>query len=125
MISKTHKACGSGFVFLLAAVISTGALAHAHLERSVPSAGSTVQAAPERIELSFNENLEPAFSTIEVVDQRGEHKEQGKADIDPGNGKVLRIALKPLIAGVYKVVWRVVSIDTHRSSGSFNFTVSP
>jgi len=37
----------------------------------------------------------------------------------------LRVALKPLPAGTYKVIWRVLSVDTHRTNGSFTFRVGP
>ncbi|MSP32816.1 MAG: hypothetical protein EXR03_08360 [Pseudolabrys sp.] len=28
-------------------------------------------------------------------------------------------------AGTYKVIWRVLSVDTHRSQGNFTFRVGP
>jgi methionine-rich copper-binding protein CopC len=34
------------------------------------------------------------------------------------------VALKPLRAGVYKVIWHATAVDTHKTDGSFNFTVS-
>jgi len=104
---------------------ATAALAHAHLDRSVPQAGGIVHSPPSWVELWFSETVEPAFSAIEVVDQMGNHVEQGKPELDPGNTKVLRIALKSMTPGTYKVAWRVVSVDTHRASGSFTFSVGP
>ena len=109
---------------LFATAGSMSAQAHARLERTVPAAGSTVHVAPEWIELLFSETPEAVFSRIEVLDQKGEHIEEGKPKIQSGNGKVLRIALKPITAGTYKVTWRVFSVDTHLSSGSFSFTVA-
>ena len=103
----------------------TAAQAHTHLVQAVPVVGSTVQTSPPRIEISFSEAVEPAFSVIEVHDQKGERVDQGKPEVDPANPKVLRVMLKPLAAGAYKVVWRVVSVDTHPSNGSFSFTVAP
>ena len=38
---------------------------------------------------------------------------------------ILRASLKPLAAGTYKVVWRVVSVDTHVTNGDFRFTMAP
>jgi methionine-rich copper-binding protein CopC len=35
----------------------------------------------------------------------------------------MRISLKPLNAGIYKVNWRAVSTDTHKIEGSFTFSV--
>jgi methionine-rich copper-binding protein CopC len=35
----------------------------------------------------------------------------------------LHVALKPLSPGTYKVIWRVLSVDTHRTQGDFTFRV--
>lgn len=113
------------FAALFAMFGATAAQAHAHLVNAVPAAGSTVNASPQQIELSFSEALEPAFSAIEVLDEKGGHVEQGKPELDSGNAKVLRITLKPLISGTYNVVWRVVSVDAHRLNGNFTFSVVP
>jgi methionine-rich copper-binding protein CopC len=101
------------------------AFAHAHLVKSAPAKGAVLRTAPTTLTLWFSEPLEPAFSTIEVFDQAGQRVDDGKAALDPADPKVLRIALKPLAAGGYKVVWRVVSIDTHKTDGDFAFTVRP
>jgi methionine-rich copper-binding protein CopC len=101
------------------------ALAHAHLVKSQPTKGAVVQKAPSTLVLWFSEPLEPSFSTIEVTDRAGHHVEQGKATLDPGDPKVLRVSLQTLPPGSYKAVWRVVSIDTHKTNGEFAFTVAP
>jgi methionine-rich copper-binding protein CopC len=103
----------------------TAAYAHAHLDHAVPAEGSTIHTAPTRIELSFSERVEPAFSVIEVLDQKGDHVEQGKPTLDPTDAKTLTIAIKLAPMGTYKVVWRVISVDTHRSSGTVTFSVAP
>jgi methionine-rich copper-binding protein CopC len=36
---------------------------------------------------------------------------------------VMRIGLKPLPPGTYKVHWRVLSVDTHTTEGAFSFHV--
>ena len=89
------------------------------------AAGVVVHVPPAQIELSFSEAVEPAFSTVEVLDQAGGHAERGKPEIDPGDAKLLRIKIKLTGPGVYKVVWRVLSLDTHRSSSSFTFALAP
>jgi len=35
----------------------------------------------------------------------------------------MKISLPPLSPGVYKVEWKALSIDTHKSSGDFTFQV--
>jgi methionine-rich copper-binding protein CopC len=101
------------------------ALAHAMLERASPAVGSTIKSAPAEITLRFTEKLEPAFSTVAVTGRGGERVDSGDPHVDPGDPMVLRVSLKPLAAGPYKVAWRVVSVDTHVTQGDFRFTIAP
>lgn len=98
------------------------ASAHAHLERANPKVGSTVATAPKEVVLWFSEKLEPAFSTVEVRDAKGAAVQSGKATVT-GDRTELHVRLKSLGAGTYKVLWRVLSVDTHRTQGDFSFTV--
>lgn len=104
---------------------ATAALAHAHLDHTAPAAGSVVQSVPAQIRIAFSEAVEPAFSVIEVLDRQGNRVDQDKAVTDPDDSKVLTVKVKPLTPGTYKVVWRVVSVDAHKSRGDFSFTVAP
>lgn len=113
--------------FLLAAVLALApvtALAHAHLDRAKPAAGSTV-AAPTEVSLWFTEAIEAKFSSIVVQDAKGTAMQTGKAEVAADNTANLKIKVKPLPPGVYKVMWKVLSVDTHRTQGSFTFTVGP
>jgi methionine-rich copper-binding protein CopC len=101
------------------------ALAHAHLSRAQPAAGSTVKAPPAELVLWFSEALEPGFSTVQVTDEAGGRVDRETVAADPGDAKVLRVALKPLVAGSYKIAWRVTSVDSHTTSGTFMFRVAP
>ncbi len=106
--------------------LSGTAFAHAVLERAEPSAGAVLRTAPSEVTLLFSEPIEPTFSRIQVADQSGQRAEAGKARIDPSNKRLLHMALQPQLApGTYKVTWRVVSVDTHVSQGSFSFVVKP
>ena len=98
------------------------AQAHAFLDRAEPRVGSTVGSAPRALSLWFTQNLEPAFSTVQVVNAAGARVDQGKARIG-GEPNLLQIGLKSLPAGSYKVYWRVLSVDTHTTEGSFSFQV--
>lgn len=118
-------------VIAFIAILSAGVLAtpparaHAHLDRASPAVGSTVAAAPTEVILWFTEKLEPAFSMIEVRDAKGAAVQAGKARVDDKLRTQLRVPLKPLAPGTYKVIWRVLSVDTHRSQGEFTFRVGP
>ncbi|MFP3243361.1 MAG: copper resistance protein CopC, partial [Paraburkholderia sp.] len=50
------------------ALVPAAAFAHGKLESAEPAAGSTVDAAPDALRLTFNEDLESTFSTIKVTD---------------------------------------------------------
>jgi hypothetical protein len=98
------------------------AFAHAHLDRAAPKVGSTVAQSPKEVVLWFTEKLEPAFSAIEVRNEQGATVSAGKATV-VGDRTQLRVSLKSLPPGIYKVTWRVLSVDTHRTQGDFTFRV--
>jgi copper resistance protein C len=102
-----------------------GASAHAFLDHASPSVGSTVRGSPAEVRLWFTEALEPSFSTLRVVDQGGAQVDQGNKAVDPSDRTLLKVSLRPLSPGSYKVVWRVLSVDTHTTEGSFSFSVAP
>lgn len=106
-------------------VAATPARAHVRLDHAIPAVGSTVAPAPTELVLWFTESLEPAFSGIEVRDEKGTAFHAGKATVDPANRTQMRVPLKTLPPGTYKVIWRVLSVDTHRMQGDFSFRVGP
>jgi methionine-rich copper-binding protein CopC len=99
--------------------------AHAFLERADPRVGSTVRTAPTQVRLYFTEKLEPAFSSVRVVSGTGEQVDKGDAQVEPTSPKQLRVSLPPLPPGTYKVIWRVLSVDTHVTEGEFSFHFAP
>ncbi len=114
--------------FLIAALMAMSAApagAHARLERAAPAAGSTVHGSPPQLTLWFTERLEPAFSKVRVLDRNGKQVDQGDSAVDPADAKALRVSLPKLVPGKYRVVWRVLSVDTHVSKGDFTFSVAP
>ncbi len=105
---------------LLTVMLGTGAEAHAFLDHAEPRVGSTVSTAPRELSLSFTQKLEPAFSSVEVTDANGTRVDLGKPSI---SSSVMRIGLKQLSPGTYRVRWHVLSVDTHTTEGSFTFQV--
>jgi len=102
-----------------------GATAHARLKRAEPHAGTTVPTSPKVLKLWFSEAVEPAFSTVEVLDPSGKRVAIGKAHLDAADRTLLETPLPPLAPGRYKILWRALSVDTHKTHGSFTFTVAP
>jgi methionine-rich copper-binding protein CopC len=97
--------------------------AHAFLNHASPGAGATV-AAPSDVTLSFTEPVEPRFSTVTVRDAAGAKVGTSAPSTGEG-GRVLIVPLPHLAPGRYTVDWHVVSVDTHRTEGRFQFTVAP
>ena len=105
------------------AFVPVAALAHGQLESAVPAAGSTVDAAPDMLRLTFNENLESAFSTVKVINATGAAVSKEKAKVDASNPRVLTISLPKLSSGSYSVQWAVMTHDSHKTKGTYGFQV--
>ena len=104
---------------------AAGAGAHAFLDRADPRAGSTVKVAPAQVRIWFTESLEPAFSSLRIVNEAGRRVDKGDSQVDPTNLRLLRVSLPPLPPGTHKVIWRVLSVDSHVTEGEFTFRVAP
>jgi|ERR1700751_3066112 copper resistance protein C len=105
---------------VLTVIASAAAEAHAFLDHAEPRVGSTVPTAPRELSLTYTQNLEPAFSTVAVTDANGMRVDLGKPSF---NGTVMRVGLRPLSPGTYRVRWHVLSVDTHTTEGNFTFHV--
>ena len=100
------------------------AAAHAFLDRASPAVGSTVHTPPTEVRIQFTEELEPAYSAAHVEDASGATVSTA-AHVDPNERSVLIVPLGALKPGRYKVIWKVLSVDTHMTNGTFTFTVAP
>ena len=108
---------------LLVALWPGGVGAHAFPERFEPRVGATIRAAPTRVQVWFNGDLEPTFSTITVTDATGQRVDRGDPQVDSQNRRLLRVTLLTLSPGVYRVTWRVLAVDGHRTEGDYTFTL--
>jgi methionine-rich copper-binding protein CopC len=95
------------------------AQAHAFLDHANPRVGSTV-AAPAQVELWMTEDLEPDFTKVQVFDSQGHEIDRKDAKI---NGSTMIVSLPKLGPGTYLVKWKAVATDTHKTTGTFKFTV--
>jgi methionine-rich copper-binding protein CopC len=96
--------------------------AHALLEHAVPAVGATVASSPASVEITFSEDVEPAFSSIEVTDSAGA-KVESTGKLEHPKAAVLALPLPSLPPGQYVVHWKVVSVDTHTTEGTFRFRI--
>ncbi len=110
------------FFFLLA---PSSLLAHAYLVKAIPTQRAVLFSAPVKIQLWFNERLEPRYSSIGVSDGAGNPVETGKAEVNADDSKQLSVAIKPLPPGRYLVRYRVLSVDGHIVQDQFPFTIKP
>lgn len=109
----------------MVAAAAAAVQAHAFLDHADPRVGSAVKVAPAEVSLWFSEEIEPAFSSLKVLDAAGQRVDKGDAHVDVAEHDVLRVSLQRLGAGAYTVEWRVVSVDTHVTEGKFAFQVRP
>jgi methionine-rich copper-binding protein CopC len=106
--------------------VSSHAFAHAMLKKATPAVGGTVNASPSEIKINFSEGVEPKFSGLTLASQAGGSVPVGKSSVDPSDNTTLITPIsQPLKPGVYTVNWHAVATDTHKTQGSFQFTVKP
>ncbi len=111
-------------VILAAAVLvfifPPAAAAHGVLQSSAPAAGTVLPSAPDRLELQYNESVDPQLSTVILVWKGGRTPLALRAT----DGPRLSYILPPLEPGLYVVDWRVISAaDGHLTRGAFTFGV--
>lgn len=105
-------------------VLAGPALAHPQLVNAAPAEGASV-AATNHLTLTFNEQLMPKLSGIDLLMVGNPGTVIGGMKTTVGeDGKTLIIDLQqPLAAGKYQLDWHAVSPAIHRTTGSFTFTV--
>ena len=79
----------------------------------------------ENVSNSNTPNFRPRDLVEPKFDEKGAKVDKGDVQVDPNDGALLRVSLNPLPPGTYKVVWHVVSVDTHPTEGDFTFQVAP
>jgi len=99
------------------------ASAHAYLVKSVPAGRATLFTSPAKIQLWFNERLEPRYSSASVLDADGKRVDLDNARVLPEDSKQLSIGVTQLQPGRYTVKFRVLSVDGHVVEQSFPFTI--
>src|SRR5256712_14211276 len=112
-----------GFVFAACALTPTVAEGHAVLQRAEPRVESRLKRAPDEIKLYFTERLEPAYSSVRVLNDHGGQVDRRDSRVDRTNPALLRATFSTLPPGTYKVQWRVLSIDGDVTEGAFTFRV--
>ncbi|HDR2404910.1 TPA: CopC domain-containing protein YobA [Enterobacter asburiae] len=119
--SASRAVCA--LVFVASTMMTPSVLAHAHLKQQIPAADSVVT-APQALTLNFSEGIEPGFSGVVVTDAKKQIIKTGTASRDEQNKAQLTVPLEQTLAsGTYQVDWHVVSVDGHKTKGSYHFSV--
>lgn len=105
-------------VLLLVAPLA--ALAHVHLQSSIPAAGSTVKVSPEKLVLVFQEAVELKALSV----QKAGDKVATLLTLPKEAAEQIAVPLPKLAAGDYTVSYTYVGPDEHRMSSTLRFTVS-
>ena len=109
--------------------------AHGSLLRAAPAADTQVAKRPSEIRLWFSESVEHHFSRITVHRATrdaatGNLQLQDRVDAGLVEGprvtRELAVKLPETLApGLYLVQWKILSIDSHRTTGKFTLTYAP
>jgi methionine-rich copper-binding protein CopC len=132
------NAAGAKHCWLLVALLlllPSVSAAHGMLLRAQPPVDSDVDRLPETIRLWFNERVEGRFSRVTVHRAQrdaetgelaaGERIDDGMADTAAITQEIAVRLPETLPAGLYLVQWRVLSVDSHRTTGRFTLTYRP
>jgi methionine-rich copper-binding protein CopC len=105
-------------------VLPATALGHAELDTVSPADGGTVSGPPTEIVMTFTETLDPAKSSIKLVDAGGTVIVEGST-VDTSDAKVMRLGLPAgLAAATYTARWISASAqDGDLDHGTTTFTV--
>jgi len=106
-------------------MLPVSADAHAVLVKASPVRRAVLAQPPARVELTFNERLEPAYSTLTVWSAAEARVDDGKVVVGPGDPRRLTVGLPPLEPGTYTVKFRVLSVDGHLVEGTYPFEIRP
>ncbi|MBZ0157856.1 MAG: copper resistance protein CopC [Alphaproteobacteria bacterium] len=99
---------------------SRGHMLPSHAE---PKVGATVTGSPSHVRIWFDSAMDPASSTITVLDESGRKVDRGDGRVNTSDATLLEVSLSPLSSGIYRVLWNVTGRDGHRSVGDFTFAV--
>lgn len=108
------------FLFAAGLACSAVLLAHSALTETFPADGATVNAAPEKLGLAFNEDVR-----LLRVSLSGEDSGAVETGFRPqaSAAKQFSLALPALAEDSYTVEWTIMGSDSHRVEGNFSFTV--
>lgn len=97
------------------------ARAHAYIESSSPPDGARLQAAPDRVRITYTEPVETRVTKLTLIDAEG-RTVPGTEQVSEGD-MVLILKLPPLPPGRYTVKSNTLGKDGHPTEESIQFAV--
>jgi methionine-rich copper-binding protein CopC len=113
-------AVSSVFAVLGLLAVPSAALAHTHLESSVPANGSVLKTPPQAIVLTFAEAARLTALSL----QKDNEPAQKLSPLPSAAARELSVPVPRLTPGKYVVSWRVLSDDGHVMPGKLSFTIA-
>ncbi|MFF9840086.1 copper resistance CopC/CopD family protein [Streptomyces sp. NPDC013740] len=122
-VSRAHRwlvVLPAGLALLAAG--ASPADAHAVLTGSTPARGAVVAEAPQRVVLTFTEEIALSADAVRVLDPAGRRVDDARP-VEAGGGSYAVGLRGRLPGGTYTVAYQVVSADSHPVAGAFTFAV--
>ncbi len=99
------------------------ASAHSFPQKESPAAGEALPTSPSQVSIKFDAPIEPLFAQLQVIAPDGKNEALSTPQVG-ADGSTLSVKVLSLAPGDYMVKWSVVCIDTHHTSGAYEFTVN-
>lgn len=105
--------------------LTGAALAHAELKSATPAVNGTLSVAPAKIDLSFDEGVNLAFTGVVITGPDNKVAPIGKATLTNQNQTRVVPISGAIAVGQYTVGCHASSADGHKTHGTYKFTVKP
>ena len=117
-----HGVIAASLVSVLA--LSSRALAHDGVQRSVPAKDAHLNVAPRSLRLTFGSVPNLAFVRVQLVGRNDSAVALGPLTLDSVRTVVADV-IGALSAGTHRVKWQITGADGHPVRGEFTFTIAP
>lgn len=98
--------------------------AHAIMVKSSPKKEESTNVIPTKVEVWFDDNVGPKYTSLAVVNSKGERVDNGDGALETFDKSHLTTSLKLVTPGRYGVRYRVQSADGHIVTGKFFFEIT-
>lgn len=109
---------------LLLIIVPLRVSAHVALVAATPLPDSTIGRPPRAIIVRFDQEPEPGFDAITLLDTAGHTIAGGSATRVPDDPTAITVTIGSLPPGIYTVAWQALAPDGHLTKGNYAFTLS-